>query len=42
MHHIGKKQLTDELLQKKLKDWNLDEHFGTTEFDNVEVNTFKE
>ncbi len=35
MHQIGKKQLTDELLQQKLKDKKLKEYFGKMQFDNV-------
>ena len=42
MRHIGKKQLTDELLKKNLKDLKLEEYFGKMKFDNIKVITFKE
>ncbi len=42
MCHIGKKQLTDKPLQRKLKDPRLAEYFGRMQFNNVDVITFKE
>jgi hypothetical protein len=39
---IRSKQLTDKLLQRKLKDPKLAEYFGWMQFDNVKVIIFKE